>query len=114
MIQRGLTVEKLAAACGIKKITLANQIAKNFLSRRLRLIVEKFFNRPIWSGSAEFERRQHLASRCGFDVFVLTLPELRQQVSSLKIRGRSKARRKSDFIILIERHFEPKPSPQPL
>jgi hypothetical protein len=47
MIERTLTVDSMAAACGVKAITLSNQIAKNFPSRRLRLVVEGVLNLPL-------------------------------------------------------------------
>jgi hypothetical protein len=105
MIQRGLTVESLALAGGVKQITISNQIAKSFPSRRLRLVMEGVLNLPIWSNMAAFESRQQLASRCGFDPFVLTAWELQQRSAALKIRGRSKSRCRAALIGLIEKHF---------
>ena len=105
MIQRSLTVEKLAADCGVKRITLLNQIAKSFPSLRLRLVVEKVLNEPIWSSPDEFENRKQLAARCGFNPFLLTAPTLRNHMARMKLRGRSKARRKDALIELLQQHF---------
>jgi hypothetical protein len=105
MIRRALTVETLAENCGVKRITLSNQIAKNFPSRRLRLIVEGVLMLPLWSSEAAFKARQCLASRCYFDPFVFTTSQLQQRCSTLKIRGRSKDKRKASLIALIEGHF---------
>jgi len=108
MIERELTAQRLAIVCGVKKTTMSNQIAKNFPSLRLRLIVESVLNLPIWSSQAEFDKQRQLTSRCGFNPFVLTAPELRQRIRGLKLRGRSKAKRKDDLIGLMQQHFTPK------
>ena len=113
MIQRGLSVEKLSEVCGVKKITLSNQIAKNFPSRRLRQVVETVLNLSIWSNQDEFVTRQQLTSRCGFNPFVLTAPKLRQRIAELKLRGRSKARRKDAMIELLQQRFAITKSHQP-
>jgi hypothetical protein len=109
MIQRSLTVEKLASDCGVKPITLSNQIAKNFPSRRLRLIVETVLNLPIWSSAAEFESRRLLISRCGFNPFTLTTTELQQRVAGFKIRWRSKNKTRSALIDLLAKHLSTQP-----
>ncbi len=106
MIQRGLTVEKLAADCGVAPITLRNQIAKNFPSLRLRLVVEGVLNLAIWSGAAGLQVRQQLISNCGFDPFVLSASDLQRHVSGFKIRGRSKDRTKRALIALLQIHFQ--------
>lgn len=105
MIQRGLTIEHLAAACGVKRVTMSDQIARNFPSRRLRLVAESLLNQPIWSNQADFEARQHLAQRCGLDPFAATVPKLRQLVTVLKLRGRSRHKRKAALIALLQAHF---------
>jgi hypothetical protein len=105
MIQRALTIEKLADDCGVKRVTMSNQIAKNFPSLCLRLVVEDVLKLPIWSSVAEFESRQLLATKCGYDPFALSTMELRQRITKLKIRGRSKNRRKGNLIDLIRHHF---------
>jgi hypothetical protein len=105
MIQRALTVEKLADDCGVQRVTLSNQIAKNFPSLRFRLVVEDVLKMSIWSSVAEFESRQSLAAKCGYDPFVLSTTELRHYITKLKIRGRSKNRRKDNLIGLIRHHF---------
>jgi hypothetical protein len=105
MIQRGLTVEQFAADCGVKRTSMSNQIAKNFPSTRLRLVVEGILNLAIWSSQAEFESRQRLAGCIGFDPFVLTMPELRQRSAVFYLQGRRKATRKADLIRLIQQHF---------
>ena len=105
MIERALTVDSLAAACGVKSITLSNQIAKSFPSRRLRLMVEKVLNLPLWSSQAEFAGRNELVRRCGFDPFAMNETQLRHRVSALKLRGRSRNRRKAGLIVLLQNHF---------
>ena len=105
MIQRALTVERLANDCGVKLTTMSNQITKNFPSLRLRLVVEDVLTIPIWSNVAEFQDRRALATRCGYDPFVLSITELRQRITKLKIRGRSKNRHKGNLINLIRHHF---------
>ena len=105
MIQRALTVKKLAAACDVKRITLSNQVAKNFPSLRLRLVVESVLKVPIWSSAADFVRRQQLISSCGFDPFLLPLVDLQQHVAGFKIRGRGKDHRRLALIGLLEKHF---------
>jgi hypothetical protein len=42
---------------------------------------------------------------CGFDPFVLAETEVRKRIADLKLRGRSRARRKADLIALLQRHF---------
>jgi hypothetical protein len=105
MIERALTLDSLAAACGVKSVTLANQIAKSFPSRRLRLVAENALNHPLWSSPAEFENRQQLARQLGFDPFVIHETKLRRAVVALKLRGRSRARRKAALIVLLQNHF---------
>jgi hypothetical protein len=105
MIERALTVDSLAAALGVVSITLSNQIAKNFPSARLRLIVENVLGLPLWSSQAQFDSRQQLARQCGFDPFVIHETKLRRHVAALKLRGRSRARRKTALIALLQNHF---------
>jgi hypothetical protein len=109
LIRHGLSSEQLAVACGVQKITIFNEMAKNFPSLRLRLVVETVLEQAIWSSQAEFDARRHLAQRLGFDAFTIPDWQLRQRVSALKLRGRSKARRKGELIALLQSHF-PEPS----
>lgn len=101
MIQRDLTVKNLATDCGIAPITLSNQISKNFPSLRLRLIVEDVLKIPIWSSVNEFEHRQKIILQYGFNPVVLSMAKLRQKAANFKIKGRSKCRRKQQFITLL-------------
>jgi len=105
MIQRGLTVEALARACGVKRTTLSNAIAENVPGRRLRVLVEDAFKQPVWSTLADFEARQQLARQCGFNPVLLSLSELRRYTGALKLRGRSRIRRKAALIALLQNHF---------
>ena len=105
MIQRSLSVEDLAGKCGLEAATLRNQIAANFTSRRLRLVVEGFLGASIWSGVEDFEFRQKFTAQCGFDPFTLSVPGLRQKISALKIRGRSRSRKKPVLIEMLRSHF---------
>jgi hypothetical protein len=86
--------------------TISNQIAKNFPSRRLRLLVESVLEQPIWSTWTDFEARQRLARNCGFDPFTATMPQLKFAASALKLRGRSRDRHKAKLIALLELHFK--------
>ena len=104
LLQRGLTVEGLAKDCGVKEITLRNQLAGNFQSRRMRLVIEGVLTTPIWSSVDSFESRQRLTSRCGFDPFMLTASQLQKRCAGMKLRGRSLDRRKSALISLVEKH----------
>jgi lambda repressor-like predicted transcriptional regulator len=105
LIQRGITVESLALACGLKRTTMSNAIAENVPGRRLRIVLEDVLKLPLWSSLADFEARQQLARLCGYNPALISLIELRQRVSTLKLRGRSRARRKTDLIALLHRHF---------
>lgn len=105
MIQRGITVADLARACGLKRTTMSNAIAENVPCRRTRIVVEDALKTSFWSTLAEFKARQQLALLCGYNPALISLIELRQRVSALKLRGRSRARRKDDLIALMQRHF---------
>lgn len=101
MIQRGLTVESLAADCGVKTVTFSNQIAKNFPSRHLRAVVEQKLQTCIWSPPEEFAARGQFVSRNGFDPFVLSVPELQQAARKLKLKGRSRSKRRRAIVALL-------------
>jgi hypothetical protein len=105
MIQRAVTAEQLADRCGVKKITIYDQTAKNFPSRRLRLLVESALDQPFWSSPVDFAARRQLAATWGFDPFTVPAARLREFAAELKLRGRSAARRRSDLTAMIQEHF---------
>lgn len=111
MISRGISVEKLAAKCGVKIITIRDAISQNFPTRHLRLVVETALKICIWSDPVEFQERQALAARCGFDPFLLSVPEIKEKLGTLKIRGRSKPRRKAQLIDFLRSQFPPPTTP---
>jgi hypothetical protein len=104
MLQRGLTVEALAADCGVKPVTISNQVAKNFPSRHLRAVVEQKLQACIWSPPEEFAARGQFVSRNGFDPFVLSVPDLQKAARKLKLKGRSRSKRRTDIIALLFQH----------
>lgn len=105
MIQRVLSVECLAEKCGIAVVTLRNQMALNFPSRRLRMVVEDVLGLPIWTTLVKFDSRQKLSALCGFDPLTASVPELRKKLSALKIRGRSGSHKKGVLIQMLEAHL---------
>ena len=113
MIQRAVSVEMLAKKCGVSVVTMRNQIAKNFPSLRLRLVVEDVLSNPFWTDISEFESRQRLSSWLGIDPFVLSVPELRKKISQMKIRGRSASRKREVLIGLLQQVFHSHQNHQP-
>jgi len=113
MIQRAISVQSLAVACGVTARTMANQIAASFPSRRLRCVVENYLGVAVWTTPGEFARRQTLVKNCGVDLIIQTAPKIRQMAESLKIRGRGN-RRRANLISLIEKHLTTTtPNPRP-
>jgi hypothetical protein len=92
---------------------MANQIAANFPSRRLRGVVETVLGEAIWTEPDDFARRQSLVKRTGMNPSVMSVPEIQRRVAALKIPGRSN-RRRTNLISLIEKHFAtPTPNKKP-
>jgi hypothetical protein len=104
MIQRGISIQCLAVACGVTARTMANQIAASFPSRRLRCIVENYFGVAIWATSEEFAKRRRVISAAGFNPFIQDVPAIQRHVTALKIPGRAN-RLRENLISLIEKHF---------
>ena len=105
MIRRGLSVDGLAALSGISVESMANQLAGNFPSRRMRLVVEKVLNMPMWSGADEFNSRLEFERSAGRDLILLTVPEMKCWAKELKIPRRYKATSRSSLISLLQNHF---------
>lgn len=112
LLRRGQTVESFAVQCGPSPRTLRNAMALNFPSRRLRLKVENALNVAIWSSSEEYERRQRLCARYGFDPFTLPLDDFRKRAGVLKIKGRSACARRADLIAILDKHLNETRTPQ--
>jgi hypothetical protein len=106
MIQRAISVQSLAVACGVTGRTMANQIAANFPSRRLRNVVESIFGVAIWTAPDDFERRKSLVERSGINPFVMDVPTIQRHATAFKIVGRHN-RRRASLISSIEKHFAP-------
>ena len=107
MIQRAISVKSLAESCGVTARTMANQIAANFPSRRLRGVVETILGVAIWSAPDDFARRQSVARRLGVNLAAASRTALQRHAAGLKISGRAN-RRRTNLISLLETHFENK------
>jgi hypothetical protein len=109
MVQRGLTVAGVAASCGVKRVTLSNQLTKNFPSRHFRIVIENVLDKAFWSTPAELDERRQLIARCGFDPYLMTAEQIYQYLGVLKIRGRSKCvRRRKELIAFLQSTLQPK------
>jgi AraC-like DNA-binding protein len=110
LLERGLTVESLAADCRISARSFRNQVAANFPSLRLRLVLEQVLALPIWSTLEDFNSRKELIARCGFDPLRRTTTQLYNYLAVKKIRGRSKtARTRKELTeLLMQSALQPK------
>jgi len=111
MIIRNLGIAALAEACGVSSTSLSDQFSKDFPSRRLRLVIETVIGMPIWSSREEFDARQALAQRCGFDPFTVPESKVRKYAAGLRVHGLRSHRRKASLISLLQRHFAANPNP---
>jgi hypothetical protein len=109
LLERGLTIEGLAKDCKISARSFRNQVAANFPSLRLRLVLEQVLALPIWSSPEDFNARRELIARCGFDPYRLTTTQLYKYLAVIKIRGRSKtSRTRKELTALLQSAFQPK------
>jgi hypothetical protein len=110
--ERQGSIDSLAAAAGVKAVTLRKQISANFPRRRLRLVLEAVLDTPIWSAQKDFVRRKYLKARLDFDPFTIPVRQLRQYVGGLKISERSQNRTRQKLVRLLESYLSPQTQKQ--
>ncbi|MGA3172501.1 MAG: hypothetical protein ABSE62_15975 [Chthoniobacteraceae bacterium] len=94
----------LAEKAGITA-DLCRHVCTGLVNRRARVRIEDALGLAIWATLPEFKLRQDTAAFYGFEIELLTVPQLSEKIRGLGIKPEWNGRRES-LVAILKNHFQ--------